>query len=468
MDSVHDFLARNRELIYFAYGLIFFTLGLAIALQTRRSSRLDLARSLRWLASFAFLHAFNEWGDLFIPIQAEHLSRPIVELLYGIQLLLLASSFACLFQFGVALLSPQGRGKWLRAVPAAVMGVWLFFTFFILLPTAWDLVSWHHTGDALARYFIAFPGAAVAAYALRDNTFRRIAPLNVPAIVRNLRVAGIALFFYALLAGFIPPPVSFFPGSVVNAASFDTLVGVPPLIFRSLAAFVLAVTVIRALEIFQVEADRRIEQLEQSHIIAAERGRIARELHDGAIQKVYTAGLLVQSAARLAEPRSDLANRLERALSALNDSIVDLRGNLTELHTVTEPREKTLDAALERLASDPHYNSLVAVSLETHLPATHSLSSTQLEHVVAIVGEALANVARHAQARHVSLDARNMDGRLQVTVHDDGIGYAPGAGAGYGIRNMRDRARLLNGQLEVDGVENRGTTVTLTIPWQDE
>ena len=73
--------------------------------------------------------------------------------------------------------------------------------------------------------------------------------------------------------------------------------------FRSLIGLVMAVTIIRALEIFEVETDRRIEALEQRSIINAERERIARELHDGAIQKVYTAGLLVESASKLAGRR---------------------------------------------------------------------------------------------------------------------------------------------------------------------
>jgi hypothetical protein len=74
MNFIQNFFTINHEIIYFIYGLMFFVLGLAIALQSRHSSRLDLARSLNWLAAFGFLHAFHEWGDLFIPIQAEYLA----------------------------------------------------------------------------------------------------------------------------------------------------------------------------------------------------------------------------------------------------------------------------------------------------------------------------------------------------------------------------------------------------------
>src|SRR5512141_1834173 len=108
MSTLTDFFNLNRDIILFIYGLVFFILGFAIILQARQSSRLDLARSLRWLAAFGILHAFNEWGDLFIPIQANYLSPVGVRVLYVIQLILLAASFACLFEFGVALLRPLG------------------------------------------------------------------------------------------------------------------------------------------------------------------------------------------------------------------------------------------------------------------------------------------------------------------------------------------------------------------------
>src|SRR5512132_3016991 len=106
MISLHDFFDLNRQLILFVYGLGFFVLGFAIILQTQQSSRLELARSLRWLAAFGITHAFNEWGDFFIPIQAHYMPPTLIKLLWVIQLVLLSASFACLFQFGISVLSP--------------------------------------------------------------------------------------------------------------------------------------------------------------------------------------------------------------------------------------------------------------------------------------------------------------------------------------------------------------------------
>ncbi|HLF28018.1 MAG TPA: ATP-binding protein [Anaerolineae bacterium] len=466
MTFVRTLFELNRDLIVFAYGLAFFLLGLAIAFQSRHSSRLDLARSLTWLAAFGITHGLHEWGDLFIPIQATYLSEPIVQFLRVIQLLLLVISFACLFEFGVTLLRPLGRMRWLHGVPAGLLVAWAFTVFFVVLPLSPDLTDWHHTANGLARYFIGFPGGLAAAYGLRQQTFRRIAPLNVPNIVSTLRVAGVALVLYAAFGGLIPPPLSFFPGSLLNSDTFEQAVGIPPLVFRSLIGLTLAVAIIRGLEVFEVETARTIEAMEQQQILAAEHDRIARDLHDGLIQMVYTAGLLVESAHKAVPPDSPVAGRLDKAITVLNDVIGELRQTLGELRAA--PSSLPLPGALQRIAEDPRFRSLVDVSLAIDLPAGDSLSPARTEQVLAVVSEALSNVIRHARARQVQIKAGLEDGRLRVTIRDDGLGLPRQFEAGYGLRNMRERARLLGGQIDVTGVPGKGTTVTLDIPWRDE
>ncbi|MBI4768946.1 MAG: hypothetical protein HY784_00665 [Chloroflexi bacterium] len=128
--TLREWFAANRPLIFFAYGQVFFVMGLAIALQSRRYSRLDLARSLPWLAAFGIAHGFNEWGDLFIPIQAQFLPDPLIHFLRGGQTILLAASFACLLQFGVKLLQPlPDRWRWVRFLPGGVVLLWLLGPF---------------------------------------------------------------------------------------------------------------------------------------------------------------------------------------------------------------------------------------------------------------------------------------------------------------------------------------------------
>jgi signal transduction histidine kinase len=467
MGTLSTFFEVNRAIIYFVYGLAFFIMGLVIALQSRQSSQLELARSLNWLAGFGILHGLNEWGDLFIPIQSTYLPIPMVNLLYVIQLVLLALSFMCLFAFGVSLLKPFGVNKWLAAAPTTLFIIWVFVAFFVLTSIYQDENTWHHVSNALARYFIAFPGGLLAAYSLREHAKQRIVPLNVPTIYTALRISGIVLGAYAVLGGLIPPPIPFWPGNVLNAETIQMRIGIPPLAFRALIGLLLSISTIRALEIFKLETDQRIEALERDFILNMERERIARDLHDGAIQKVYTAGLLVRSISKLTEPNSETSLRVERAVAALSDAVAELRGNLETLHKGTSIPVKPLVDLLRDVATEPNYTTMVNIKLETSLVPDSSLSALQSGHVMAIVNEAMANILRHSRARHVIIRAEGMDDRLCITINDDGAGFAPGSFSGHGLQNMRDRARLLNGALEIDAKPGKGTEVRLEIPWED-
>jgi signal transduction histidine kinase len=456
----------NHDIIYFIYGLMFFVLGLAIALQSRHSSHLELARSLNWLAAFGFLHGFHEWGDLFIPLQAEYLSSDIILVLHYIHLVLLAVSFACLYGFGLALLEPLKHRRELHVINGFLLLSWLVLSLFPFRAWFTDFDTWHNAVAALARYLIGLPSGLLAAYALREHTLKRITPYDVPGIVRALQLSGIAMAVYALTAGLIVPPVPFFPGNWLNTDTFTRYLIVPPQLIRALIGLAMAGTTIRFLEIFDVETTRRIEAMQKQQMLADEHERIARELHDGTIQKVYTAGLLVSSAEKLAEQDTPLASRLSTAVGVLDDAIGDLRQNLSQLHTPAASPEP-LKLAIQKLASDPRFSSLVAVDLKLDLPDPCYLKPERNIHVMAILQEAMANVVRHAHARHVSITADCKEDGLRVMVRDDGIGLPAHTTEGHGLRNMRDRASLLHGKLAVEKLA-KGTCMTLNIPLEEQ
>ena len=215
-----------------------------------------------------------------------------------------------------------------------------------------------------------------------------------------------------------------------------------------------------------MEYARRLEAIEKQQVLSTERERLARELHDGAIQTVYTAGLLVESVYRMAEPGSQQADRLERAVGALDNAVQDLRRNLGELagSSSTLP----LDSALTGLAQDPRFSHFVEIKLNLDLPDVSAITPVNTAHVLAIVREALANVIRHSHAHQVSISACQRDGLFCLLIEDDGIGMRPDAPRGYGLRNMRDRARLLGGTLVWENRPERGLALRLEFPWNED
>jgi signal transduction histidine kinase len=464
VEFLRHLISVNAIVVQFVYGLAFFMLGLAVALQSRHSSRLDIARSLGWLAAFGFVHAFVEWGTLFIPLQAAYLSPVYIASLQYLHLLILGVSFACLFEFGVALLEPLRHRQWLHVTAAGLLAAWFFIAFFPLRGSMADTQAWYNTGSALARYFIGLPGGMLAAYGLRKHTFERIVPMNVPHIVRAMRAAGVSLAAYAVATGLLVPPVAFFPGNWLNDDTFTRLFIITPPILRALIGLAIAGAMIRALEIFDVETARQIEAIEEQQLLSAERERIGRDLHDGAVQKVYSAGLLVQSAQRLAPADSPLESRLATAAAVLNEAIADLRQNLGELRPAKQG-PVSLDRGLRDLAADPRFGSLVKIDLDLELRAPNGGSAEKSSHILAIVQEALANTVRHAHARHILIQARQVDGRLMLAIQDDGISIPQQVVEGHGLRNMRERAAILHGRLEIRPME-KGTSVVLDVPWE--
>jgi signal transduction histidine kinase len=343
---------------------------------------------------------------------------------------------------------------------------WLVLSLFPFRVWFNDFDAWQNAVDALTRYFIGLPSGLLAAYALREHTLKRITPYDVPRIVRALQLSGVAMALYALAAGLIVPPVSFFPGNWLNTDTFTRYLLVPPQLIRALIGLAMAGTTIRFLEIFDVETARQIEAMQQQQMLADERERIARELHDGTIQKVYTAGLLVSSAGKLAVQDTPLANRLSIAVGVLDDAIGDLRQNLGQLHAPVASPEP-LRLAIQKLATDPRFSSLVAVDVKLDMPDSCYLRPERNMHVLAILQEALANTVRHAHAQHVSISADCTEDRLRLMVKDDGIGLPAHVTEGHGLRNMRDRASLLHGQMVVDKLV-KGTCMTLDIPMEKQ
>ncbi len=463
MNILREWFFANRQLVLFVYGQVFFILGFSILLRVRQRSRLSLARNLPWLAGFGILHGFNEWGDLFIPIQTKFLSPFIISLLISFQSVLLAASFACLFQFGVELLRPlPKRRQWVRLLPFLVFMAWLIGPFWLGLGLSENIPNWNAWVNALARYLLCIPGGLLAAYGLLRQAQAQIRPLGLASIERMLQIAAGALAAYAFLGGVIVPPLPIFPASVINTDSFIAALGFPPSVFRSLAGLVLAVAIIRALEVFDVEMDRFILRMEEEQMISLERERMARDLHDGALQQVYAAGLLAQSLQKQAQ--GPLAAGLERLVLTINQSIEQLRSFL--IQGQAEIRSIELIPALEGILEETR--RVLPVSTHWETPRPPILTPEQISHLTAFTREVLSNAIRHAQTDSVEVRLECVDELLRLSIRDFGIGLSPNDESGFGLRNMRDRARLLGAELRVESLPAKGTTILLEMPLKKE
>ncbi|WP_027644333.1 sensor histidine kinase [Salinispora oceanensis] len=194
-------------------------------------------------------------------------------------------------------------------------------------------------------------------------------------------------------------------------------------------------------------------------VVLEDRERIARDLHDVVIQRLFATGLQLQSAVPMST-RPELANRINAAVDDLDATIKDIRRTIFELRTPmtaqlrSEIREAVEDAA-ESLGFRP--------ALELAGPIDSAVSDELRPDLTAVLREALSNAVRHARAQRVAVTVRVAAGQVSVTVTDNGVGCDPAAARG-GLVNLRERAERHGGVFEVRPEHPHGTRLHWSVP----
>ncbi|MCU7726960.1 GAF domain-containing sensor histidine kinase [Actinoplanes sp. KI2] len=208
-----------------------------------------------------------------------------------------------------------------------------------------------------------------------------------------------------------------------------------------------------------LDRSRAQEQREQFAVLE-DRERIARDLHDVVIQRLFATGMQLQGAVPHAA-RPEAVTRINTAVDDLDATIRDIRRSIFELRAPVGPSlraelHETVDAAAGTLGFRP--------VLETIGPVDSAIPDDIVPELMAVLREALSNVARHARASQVRVTVWAAGQEVVLRVEDDGVGADP-AGARGGIVNMRERANDLGGAFEITaGPGGSGTVVTWRAP----
>lgn len=194
--------------------------------------------------------------------------------------------------------------------------------------------------------------------------------------------------------------------------------------------------------------------------VLEDRDRIARDLHDLVIQRLFAVGLTLQGASRRAAV-PEVQERLEGAVAELDQTIRDIRATIFELRH--SAHSGSFRADLRQLIES--YAPTLGFAPLIHLlgPLDSVADDEVHSQVLMVVREALSNVARHARAFSVVVVAEASADRLSITVRDDGVGISPGS-AGTGLGNVRTRASERGGAVELTSVEPHGTQLRWSIP----
>jgi signal transduction histidine kinase len=198
--------------------------------------------------------------------------------------------------------------------------------------------------------------------------------------------------------------------------------------------------------------------------MTSEQERIARDLHDTVIQRLFALGMRLQAAERLAD--GAVAERIGGAVDAIDQVIREIRETIFDLNR-PDSSGPNLRQLVRSVAAESTEQLGFAPRLAFRGPVEAAVGDELAQHLVMVLREALSNVARHAQASNVDVVLIAADGSVTMSVADDGIGMPEGLSAGHGMENMRARARELGGELLVSGRSPSGTLLRWQVPIGD-
>lgn len=207
-------------------------------------------------------------------------------------------------------------------------------------------------------------------------------------------------------------------------------------------------------------ADAELEAARQRVMLAEDHERIARDLHDTVIQRLFAAGLTLQSVLPIVPDAAKA--KIEGIIDDQDDAIRELRTAIFGLaskrsagRTIRVVVNDLVDESARVLGFRPtlHFNGVL-----------DTVDQVVIDEVAAVVREALSNVARHARAKKVEVLLSHLSNELTLVVHDDGAGIPSSHRLGSGLLNMQDRAARLSGSCTVTSGEHAGTTVRWQVP----
>jgi PAS domain S-box-containing protein len=212
------------------------------------------------------------------------------------------------------------------------------------------------------------------------------------------------------------------------------------------------------------ESQQALREAEQVLAVADDRERIARDLHDTVIQRLFAEGLSLQSAmGGVADPQRTRA-RLDSVVDGLDQTIKELRTAVFSLQGAAASAPGGLRGRLLQVVTD----ATDGLGFEPRLQFDGPIETIDVDiadHLIPVLREALSNIAHHAEAGHVRV-AVSVTDDVTLTVSDDGIGVPAEVFGGRGLTNMAERARTLGGDCTIKPEPSGGSQLTWQVPVQ--
>jgi signal transduction histidine kinase len=195
--------------------------------------------------------------------------------------------------------------------------------------------------------------------------------------------------------------------------------------------------------------------------LSEERERLARDLHDTVIQRLFGVGLALQTSLPSIVD-DNVRERINNVLDELDITIHEIRTTIFEIDQDRTTGGQTLEERVYALSAEIESRLGVLADVKIAADIDHDVGPQCAQHCVQALREILSNVVRHSQATSVDITVDTNDDLIEVVVRDNGVGFLPNVGSGRGVRNLSSRARELGGNCTIKSKIGSGTTVRWT------
>jgi signal transduction histidine kinase len=196
--------------------------------------------------------------------------------------------------------------------------------------------------------------------------------------------------------------------------------------------------------------------------VFADRDRIGRDLHDHVVQRLFAAGMNLQSTLqRSKEP--DIRRRLQHTVDQLDKTVREIRTSIFDLHATPADAGTSLRRRLLDITAEASQGSGLSPSVRITGAVDTTVPTRLGEHAEAVLREAVGNAVRHSRATELVVDIEARDA-LRIEVTDNGIGFDSDGPRRGGLRNLERRARDCNGSFSVQAAPGGGTRLIWSVP----
>lgn len=461
-------------LLYFFYGLAFLFLGVSIAVKDMKASELKLASSLYLLAGFGFAHGAHEWLELYLLLQGQYISPREIFFVKLITVFVVVLSFFFLLQFGLALIRSidNNRMKWLKGIPAILFLFWIIY----LWNHGFSMdIQFFKKADILARNTFGLVGGLVTAYGLVTYS-HEVKNLSL-SVSKNLFYAGITFVFYSIFAG------------TISSHTVLPYLPIPVEALRGISAVLIACFIIKALNIFDIETRKKIEQ---------QLNRLAQS------EKLASLGqLAIGIAHEINNPLTNASLNVQTLKIRLKDEVWD-KEILQKLESVERNVDRASTIAKELLQfSRQRESEFIPLNINNVITSTLTLLRYKFNNVtihqnLSAVPDAMGDPGKLQQVfinilnnsveampdgGNIFISTSHTENQVEIKISDTGVGISEehmsrvfdpffttkdvGTGTGLGLSICYGIIHQHNGSIEMASTFGEGTTAIVKLPIGD-